>query len=139
MSVSAPARAATITIPMLPPRECSPNWRGGWAARARAVREFRETAGWAARAAVLDDAEAFTWVYQAREIALDLEIALGKGRRRQDDDNIWASMKGAIDGIADVLGVDDKRFRVGRLVQTRGDGTVTVQLRAVETAGGDGG
>ncbi len=135
MTTSAPPRTATIVIPQLPPRECSPNWRGGWAAKARAVRAFRETAGWATKAAVLADPWAFAWVSQAREIALDLEIALGKGRRQQDDDNIWASMKGAIDGIADVLGVDDKRFRVGRLVQTRGDGSVTVVLRAVETAG----
>lgn len=29
-------------VPMLPPKECSPNWRGHWSARMRASRAYKE-------------------------------------------------------------------------------------------------
>jgi len=32
-------------------------------------------------------------------------------RKRRDDDNMIASFKAARDGLADALGVDDRRFR----------------------------
>ncbi len=113
----------------MPPRESSPNWRGAWPAKARAVREFREMAGWATLWAVQDDMVSFAWVYQARDIVLDVEIAWAKPRRMMDDDNAWASLKAARDGIADVLEIDDRVFRIGRMTQGRGAGMVTVVLR----------
>jgi hypothetical protein len=61
---------------------------------------------------------------------MDVEVRWCCRRRALDDDNAWASMKAARDGIADVLFGGEDRFIVqGRLVQTRGDGTVTVTLR----------
>jgi hypothetical protein len=122
VSIDAPARTAVIEIPMLPPRECSPNWRGHWPKRARAVREFRETAAWATRG---------TGNRNWREyVVMDVEIAWCCGRRQQDDDNAWASLKAARDGISDVLFGGEDRFIVqGTLSQVRGEGVVTVVLR----------
>jgi crossover junction endodeoxyribonuclease RusA len=120
--------SASITIPMCPPRQCWPNWRGHWAAKVRTVALWREAAGWASKAAVLADPEAFAWVSQAPVIGMDVVIAWPKGQRRLDNDNAWASLKAMHDGIADALGIDDRHFRQGNLVQTHGEGIVTVTV-----------
>lgn len=122
---------ATIQIPMLPPRECSPNWRGHWSQRAKAVRAFRETAGWATYQA-LDDAGVFR-LYGCQPVTLDAEIAWCCGRKSVDPTNAPALLKAAIDGIADVLWFGrDRHVQLGDVRQTRGDGTVTVTLRGEE-------
>lgn len=117
--------SAVIVIPMLPPRECSPNARAHWVKKAWAARNFRECAGWATRA---------TGNRNWREsLIMDVEIAWCCGRKRMDDDNAWASLKAARDGIADVLfGGEDRFITQGTLTQTRGDGTTTVTLRTTE-------
>lgn len=122
---------AVIVVPMLPPREVSPNFHGSWRARARAAREFRECAGWAAKEMALGD---FVWCFAEHArlpfVVMDAEIAWCCGRKALDDDNAWASLKPARDGISDVLFGGEDRFIVqGKLTQTRGDGTVTVTLR----------
>lgn len=121
--------SATITISTVPPKACWPNARTHWRAKARVVASFREVAGWSTKLAVLADPWRFDWVYRARVIVLDVVIAWPKGQRRLDDDNAWASLKAARDGIAEVLQVNDRRFRQGALAQTHGDGSITVTLR----------
>lgn len=37
-------------------------------------------------------------------------VGYAPDRRRRDADNLLASMKGALDGLADALGIDDRRF-----------------------------
>lgn len=121
---------AVIEIPILPPRECNPNFHGSWRARADAVWVFRRAAGWATKA----------WVNAANRpplagdyVVMDAHIAWCCGRRALDDDNAWASLKAARDGIADVLFGGEDRFIVqGTLTQTRGAGVVTVTLTARE-------
>ena len=108
-----------ITIPW-PPRECSPNWRGHWATKAKAVKKYRE-AGWAC---TKRDKVAVTW-----DGDIDLSITFyPPDKRRRDWDNMLASCKPALDGIADALKVNDSRFRVSmqRSKETLGQVVVTV-------------
>lgn len=37
-------------------------------------------------------------------------VGYAQDRRRRDADNLLSSMKGALDGLADALGIDDRRF-----------------------------
>jgi hypothetical protein len=60
---------------------------------------------------------------------LDVVITWPRGQRRLDDDNAWASLMAARDGIAEVLEADDRKFRQGILRQTHGEVVVTVTLR----------
>lgn len=49
------------------------------------------------------------YVPMANEIALKL-VFIQPDERRRDRDNLLASFKNSIDGIADALGIDDSRF-----------------------------
>jgi crossover junction endodeoxyribonuclease RusA len=122
--------SVVIDIPMEPPREVSPNARVHWRVKARATRGFREAAAWATLDAVYG--EGVTDELFRNGVVMDAEIRWGRGRKRIDDDNAWASLKAARDGIAAVLHEDDARMTCGRLTQTRGDGRVIVTLRAKE-------
>ena len=125
------SRSVTITVPMMPPREVSPNWRGTWRAKAAAKRAYRECAGWAVREQVNGPDHEYL---QAGRIVLDAEIAWCCGRKRMDDDNAKASLKAAIDGIADVLWAgDDARVTLGTVEQSRGEGATVLTLRDTET------
>jgi crossover junction endodeoxyribonuclease RusA len=127
------SRRVTIDIPMAPPREVNPNARVHWRVRARATREFREAAAWATfEATYASDREATLDALREHGMVMDAEIRWGRGRKRIDDDNAWASLKAARDGIAAMLHEDDARMTCGRLTQTRGDGRVIVVLRERE-------
>jgi crossover junction endodeoxyribonuclease RusA len=80
-----------IVLP-LPPRELSPNARPHWAAKARAVKHYRE-------AAYLSSlAERPCRPLQAARVTARFFF---RTRRRRDRDNLLASLKPAFDGIAD--------------------------------------
>jgi crossover junction endodeoxyribonuclease RusA len=49
-------------------------------------------------------------------------------RRARDQDNMLASCKGLLDGLADALGVDDKRFRLHPFVKSEIGGMVKIRL-----------
>jgi hypothetical protein len=111
-----------IVIPMAPPRECSPNSRAHWRRRARAAREFRECAYFAALGAG-------TYPPLAGAVVMDIEVAWPKTRKGMDDDNLIAACKPARDGIADAMfGGEDGSIRVGCVTQSQGDGIVTITL-----------
>jgi len=80
-----------IVLP-LPPRELSPNVRPHWAAKARAVRRYREAAYLSALA------ERPARPLQAARVTSRFFFC---NRRRRDRDNLLASLKPAFDGIAD--------------------------------------
>lgn len=126
--VGAAVSEVTIEIPMLPPRECSPNARVHWRERHSAARAFREAAAWCAYQGRAS--EGFAGFAYGEAVVMDVAIRWCCGRKRMDDDNAWASLKPARDGLADVLfGGEDRFITQGTLTQTRGDGTVTVTLR----------
>lgn len=90
-----------LTLPW-PPTALSPNARTHWAKLARAKKEYRAACAWTAKA------------QGARRIKADkLHLSLTfypPTRRAYDLDNALARMKAGLDGLADVLGVDDSRW-----------------------------
>lgn len=82
----------------------SPNSRLHWARKARVVAKARLDATWTTLAANIP--------LPAPDGPIDLHIVFyPPDRRRRDRDNMQASLKSALDGIAFALGVDDYRFR----------------------------
>lgn len=105
-----------------PPKILSPNARAHWAAKNRAVKLYREDCAWLTKAAGLrvdwdGTVHAFITFYPP-------------DRRHRDDDNAISSFKAGRDGMAQALGIDDKRLRIHPLLSgevIRG-GAVKVRL-----------
>ncbi len=98
-----------IVLPW-PDKRLSPNARVHWRAKVGPKQSARIRAGWSAVAA--------KGFYEARkalegtEGPITLTIAFyPPDRRHRDDDNMIGSFKSHRDGIAEALGVDDRRFR----------------------------
>src|SRR5690606_23702237 len=75
--------------------------------------------------------------FQTSRWPLTIHIMVGWEPRRQmmDDDNIKASMKSYLDGIADVLGIDDRNFIIGTVGQQRDPdkkGFIKIAIEATE-------
>jgi crossover junction endodeoxyribonuclease RusA len=94
--------AVTFGLPF-PAKILWPNGRGHWAEKARAVKSARQSAWAAALAAGVKSLP----VSDAYDIAVTVHP---KTRNAIDADNCVASLKAALDGIADALGVDDRTF-----------------------------
>ena len=92
---------ARLILPW-PPKELSPNARMHWAALAKAKKAFRARCTWAAR-------EQGARPIKADKLHLSLTF-YAPTRRAYDLDNALARMKSGLDGLADVLGVDDKHW-----------------------------
>lgn len=93
----------TIFLPW-PNKVLSPNARVHWAVKSRAAKEARKAAHLctlASKVKVDWEGEIHLWV-----------TFCPPDRRARDDDNLIAAFKSARDGIADALGVNDKRFRM---------------------------
>ena len=97
-----------VSLPW-PPKATSPNARAHWAAVHRARSRYRADARILAIAAGARDAGKAPPPHAALHVTLRV---YPPDRRRRDLDNIVASLKSALDGIADALGVDDSRFRL---------------------------
>ncbi|CAN7188050.1 endonuclease [Acidovorax sp. LjRoot117] len=85
-----------------PPKELSPNARLHWAKLAKAKKAYRETCAWHARAqgaAALPPCKPH----------LSLTF-YPPTKRAYDLDNALARMKAGLDGLADVLKVDDQHW-----------------------------
>jgi hypothetical protein len=93
-----------ITLPW-PAQPLWPNRHQHWA-KVHACRKAQKK--WAARACE----EAGVMSTSAAKVRLEIS-AYPPDRRRFDNDNLVASLKAAIDGIAEFLGVDDSKFEIG--------------------------
>lgn len=85
-----------------PTADLSPNSRGHWAVKARAKKAYRAACSSQAMSQGLRrmDAE-----------RLHLKITfVPPNRRARDLDNLLASCKAGLDGLCDVLGVDDSKW-----------------------------
>lgn len=102
-----------LTLPW-PPSELSPNARTHWAKLAKAKRAYRAACAWTAK-------EQGAGRLHADSLHLTLTFH-APTRRAYDLDNALARLKSGLDGLADVLGVDDSRW------------TLTIQKS--ETVGG---
>lgn len=114
----------TITLPW-PPRQLSPNARHAhWSTLARAKRRYRSTC------AVLAHFQGARTI-DAPELSVSLTFC-PPDRRARDMDNCIASLKSGLDGLADILGVDDSRWT---LVVSMGEpttgGAVLVEVSAL--------
>lgn len=90
-----------------PPKQLSPNARNHWATTAKAKKAYRARCGAIAR-------QAGVGVLQAGCERLEVHLRFfPPDRRLRDLDNLLASMKSGLDGLADALGVDDSRWRLG--------------------------
>jgi len=119
-----PAQVLRLMLPW-PPRLLSPNARGHWAKVAKAKKEYRAACAWTARsqgAAPL----------QASSLHVGL-VFVPPSRRAFDLDNALASMKSGLDGLADVLQVDDSRWSFSIAKAAVGDigGLVKVTVSAI--------
>jgi crossover junction endodeoxyribonuclease RusA len=85
-----------VKIPALPPKEASPNWRGHWAPKMRAVREFREMAMYCGINACLGSGP--PEFYKA---VVSITLVIRDARYYRDPDDALASLKPAIDGCVD--------------------------------------
>lgn len=105
-----------------PDRTLSPNTRAHWAVKSKAAKGARKVGYYCA----LESKVQVDW-----EGEIHLWITFyPPDRRNRDDDNLIASFKNYRDGIADALGVNDKRFRCHPYLsdETRKNGAVEVKL-----------
>jgi len=98
-------KVIVIEIPMLPPKEASPNWRGHWTARYRAMEVYKTITILSARQRHP--------IQPITTATIRTTLVVKDRRYRADPDNAIASLKAAIDGIvaAGIL-TDDKYIKV---------------------------
>ncbi|WON88989.1 endonuclease [Delftia sp. UGAL515B_04] len=109
-----------ITLPW-PPKELSPNARIHWAQLAKAKKAYRAACAWSAK-------EQGARRLQADKLHLVLTF-YAPSRRAFDLDNAVARMKSGLDGLADVLGVDDKHWSLSIARAEEIGGMVKVEVR----------
>lgn len=107
----------TAIILPWPPRELSPNSRMHWRAKAARAKAYRADCNWLTR-------------HAEPETPADGPIPVRitfcpRDKRKRDLDNMLASFKAGLDGVADALGIDDSRFEI---TICRGDVTKTAHV-----------
>lgn len=113
----------TIVLPW-PPQHLSPNARLHWAALAKAKKSYRAECGWQAKA---------QGVHALKAPRLKVSFTFfPPSKRRIDIDNCIARMKSGIDGLADVLGVDDSKWEMSFKLEEQVGGMVKVLVQEVQ-------
>ena len=93
---------STVVVLPWPPKELSPNARMHWARLAKAKKAYREACAWQAKA---------QGAGKLQVEALHLTLTFYAPTRRAFDlDNALARCKAGLDGLCDVLGVDDSKW-----------------------------
>lgn len=107
-----------------PAKELSPNARQHWAAAAKAKKAYR------ARCKLLGQASGLSLVPQVAQAVRVHLTFVPPDRRARDWDNLLASMKSGLDGLADAMGVDDSKWRLSFevLQETVPGGMVRVEV-----------
>ena len=110
-----------LTLPW-PPKELSPNARIHFMALAKAKKSYREACAWTAKSqgAVKIDAKA---------LHVSLEF-FPPDKRGYDLDNLLARCKALCDGLADVIGVDDRHWSLALKRSDTVGGFVKVRVTA---------
>lgn len=108
----------SICLPW-PSSALSPNARGHWAMKAAAKRRARMDGFLAAKAAKVPAGRTIAITFHAPD------------NRHRDLDNMLASIKGQLDGIADAIGVDDSEWSISITKgEVRKGGCVIVEVSA---------
>ena len=92
-----------LTLPW-PPTSLSPNQRQHYRVLARAKKAYRAACSWSAIEQGIEKID-------AQKLCVSLTF-VPPSKRGYDLDNLLARMKSGLDGLADVLGVDDKHWRL---------------------------
>ena len=93
-----------VTLPW-PPSILSPNARAHWAEKGRVAKKYRLDAFFAALEVGCRKLES---------PRLTVEVTFHPpDKRARDTDNMLASIKSGLDGIADATGVDDSKWHLG--------------------------
>ena len=103
-----------------PPKDLSPNARAHWSKKARAAKAYRLDCFYLAK-------EANLAAPPGGPINLRIEF-VPPDRRGRDLDNMLASIKSGLDGLAEALNVNDKRFSLTLSVAEGIGGMVKVTL-----------
>ena len=100
----------TVRLPW-PLPYLSPNSRAHWSNKAKQANWYRHECGRRVRdeIAALHDEKSSLKALNERGVCLSIRFC-PPDKRRRDLDNMLASIKAGIDGIADALGVDDQHF-----------------------------
>lgn len=109
-----------ITYPW-PSKNLSPNSRTHWAIKGKKTKETRRNAF------ILTIEAGWRGIDWEGDIHLWVDY-YPPDRRARDQDNMIASSKAIFDGLADALGVNDKRFRLHPWVKEEIGGMVKVRI-----------
>ena len=108
-----------------PSRDLHPNARVHWARKAKAAKRARADAAWIARAAGLRH------LNEAVELVTVTTTFAPPDNRRRDLDGMLSAIKPYLDGIADVIGIDDSTWSIAiRRDAPRRGGSVRVEISA---------
>ena len=107
-----------------PPSNLSPNARQHHMAHYAAKKAYRRACAWSAR-------HQGAYRIDANRLAVTM-VFVPPSKRRYDPDNCLARMKSGIDGLADVLGVDDSKWRISFELSEEIGGIVRVSVEACE-------
>ena len=119
----------TVTFPW-PPKELSPNYRGHWAPVYKRRKEYKEDCWILCKQAKLTKPE-------GDRILVAMKFFPPNNQRR-DQDNMVASMKYALDGLAAAIGVDDSLFDISIEVSKELGGRVEVTVAGWESGNPSG-
>ena len=103
-----------------PPKVLSPNARVHWSVKSKAAKAYRADC-WAITK------EAKVILPDSPKLALWLDF-YPPDKRHRDDDNMIAAFKSGRDGMAEALGINDKRFRVFPMVMDEIGGMVRARI-----------
>lgn len=97
-----------------PPKELHPNARTHFRVKAPITKAYREAAYWLTKQRALQ-------IDKRGPVRLSL-VFFPPDKRRRDLDGMFSSMKAALDGISDALGVDDQlfEFKLSRSLPCKG-------------------
>lgn len=109
-----------VTLPW-PPKDLSPNSRIHWSRRSKAAKAYRRACH------VLTLEAGIRGVDWEGDIHLWIDF-YPPDRRHRDDDNMIAAFKAGRDGMADAMGLDDKRFRIHPYVKSEIGGMVKIRI-----------
>jgi crossover junction endodeoxyribonuclease RusA len=110
-----------ITLPW-PPKELSPNARLHWAAKNRHRKTYRDACYWLS----MQEGVRPNVVYpEPLDVAIEF---VPPDKRARDQDNMLASIKAGLDGVAQAIGVDDKHWRLSMKVADRIGGVVKLTI-----------
>jgi crossover junction endodeoxyribonuclease RusA len=119
-----------INLPW-PAKELHPNARGHWTKKAKAAKQARNDGAWCALASGVR-----THDFKGQD-SLNVSIVFEPpDKRRRDTDGMFSSMKSYLDGIADVVGVDDSKwvFTGIKRGEPKKPGMVRVEISSVASA-----